>query len=102
MEWFEQFEGAGLDGVIAKPLDAPYAEDKRVMWKIKHERTADCVVAGYRLYRDTDDAIGSLLLGLYDAAGQLNSVGVIGAPQELDDGIHDSFGFGAGVGLDQQ
>ena len=78
-QWFEQFEGAGLDGVIAKPLDAPYAEDKRVMWKIKHERTADCVVAGYRLYRDTDDAIGSLLLGLYDAAGQLNSVGVIGA-----------------------
>lgn len=78
-EWFTQFEGAGLDGVVAKPLDAPYAEDKRVMYKIKHERTADCVVAGYRLYRDEDDAIGSLLLGLYNDEGQLNSVGVIGA-----------------------
>ncbi|TBT88467.1 ATP-dependent DNA ligase [Propioniciclava sinopodophylli] len=78
-QWFEQFEGAGLDGVIAKPLDAPYAEDKRVMWKIKHERTADCVVAGYRLYRDETDAIGSLLLGLYTDDGTLNSVGVIGA-----------------------
>ena len=78
-QWFEQFEGAGLDGVIAKPLDEPYAEDKRVMWKIKHERTADCVVAGYRLYRDDDDAIGSLLLGLYTDTGELNSVGVIGA-----------------------
>ena len=77
--WFHEFEGAGLDGVIAKPLDAPYAEDKRVMWKIKHERTADCVVAGYRLYRDEPDAIGSLLLGLYTDDGRLNSVGVIGA-----------------------
>ncbi len=77
--WFTQFEGAGLDGVIAKPLDAPYAEDKRVMYKIKHERTADCVVAGYRLYRGTTDAVGSLLLGLYDDTGGLNSVGVIGA-----------------------
>ncbi len=77
--WFEQFEGAGLDGVIAKPLDEPYAEDKRVMWKIKHERTADCVVAGYRLYRNETDAIGSLLLGLYTDDGTLNSVGVIGA-----------------------
>ena len=82
-QWFEQFEGAGLDGVIAKPLDAPYAEDKRVMWKIKHERTADCVVAGYRLYKDETDAIGSLLLGLYTPEGTLNSVGVIGAfPRE--------------------
>ena len=78
-EWFTEFEGAGLDGVIAKPLDEPYAEDKRVMWKIKHERTADCVVAGYRLYREDADAIGSLLLGLYTADGSLNSVGVIGA-----------------------
>ncbi|MDN5569861.1 MAG: ATP-dependent DNA ligase [Propionibacteriaceae bacterium] len=77
--WFEQFEGAGLDGVIAKPMGEPYAEDKRVMWKIKHERTADCVVAGYRLYRNETDAIGSLLLGLYTAEGELNSVGVIGA-----------------------
>ncbi|MFP5417504.1 MAG: ATP-dependent DNA ligase [Actinomycetes bacterium] len=78
-DWFTRFEGAGLDGVIAKPLDAPYAEDKRVMWKIKHERTADCVVAGYRLYREDADAIGSLLLGLYAADGTLHSVGVIGA-----------------------
>ena len=78
-QWFEQFEGAGLDGVIAKPMDAPYAEDKRVMYKIKHERTADCVVAGYRLYRGESDAIGSLLLGLYTDDGVLNSVGVIGA-----------------------
>ncbi|WP_332836188.1 ATP-dependent DNA ligase [Propioniciclava soli] len=77
--WFEQFEGAGLDGVIAKPMGEPYAEDKRVMWKIKHERTADCVVAGYRLYRTETDAIGSLLLGLFDDVGELNSVGVIGA-----------------------
>lgn len=78
-EWFTAFEGAGLDGVIAKPLDQAYAEDKRVMWKIKHERTADCVVAGYRLYRNEADAIGSLLLGLYAEDGSLNSVGVIGA-----------------------
>ncbi len=77
--WFTQFEGAGLDGVIAKPMDAPYAEDKRVMFKIKHERTADCVVAGYRLYRNESDAIGSLLLGLYNEGGHLNFVGVIGA-----------------------
>jgi DNA ligase D-like protein (predicted polymerase) len=78
-QWFEEFEGAGLDGVIAKPVAQPYLEDKRVMYKIKHERTADCVVAGYRLYRDEDDAIGSLLLGLYADDGSLASVGVIGA-----------------------
>ena len=77
--WFAQFEGAGLDGVIAKPVAEPYQEDKRVMYKIKHSRTADCVVAGYRLYKDTDDAIGSLLLGLFTDEGTLNSVGVIGA-----------------------
>jgi len=79
MEWFSTFEGAGLDGVIAKPLGEPYAEDKRVMYKLKHERTADCVVAGYRLYRDEPGVIGSLLLGLFTADGNLNSVGVIGA-----------------------
>ena len=79
MEWFAQFEGAGLDGVIAKPLGEPYAEDKRVMYKLKHERTADCVVAGYRLHRGTTDAVGSLLLGLYTDAGALSSVGAIGA-----------------------
>lgn len=65
--------------MVAKPLDQAYAEDKRVMWKIKHERTADCVVAGYRVYRGEADAIGSLLLGLYTEDGSLNSVGVIGA-----------------------
>ena len=62
--WFQQFEGAGLDGLIAKPLDLTYQPDKRVMSKIKHERTADCVVAGYRLHKSGPDAIGSLLLGL--------------------------------------
>ena len=68
-QWFEQFEGAGLDGLIAKPLDGTYQPDKRVMFKIKHERTADCVVAGYRLHKSGPDAIGSLLLGLYTDAG---------------------------------
>jgi ATP-dependent DNA ligase len=77
--WFSQFEGAGLDGVVAKPLDGPYEQDKRVMFKIKHERTADCVVAGYRVHKSGPDRIGSLLLGLYDEAGKLASVGVIGA-----------------------
>jgi len=77
--WFSQFEGAGLDGVVAKPLNGPYEPDKRVMFKIKHERTADCVVAGYRLHKSGPDAIGSLLLGLYDDAGRLASVGVVGA-----------------------
>ncbi|MTD14557.1 ATP-dependent DNA ligase [Nakamurella sp. YIM 132087] len=78
-QWFEQFEGAGLDGLIAKKLDLTYQPDKRVMTKIKHERTADCVVAGYRVHKSGDDAIGSLLLGLYDERGVLASVGVIGA-----------------------
>jgi ATP-dependent DNA ligase len=78
-EWFSQFEGAGLDGIVAKPLDGAYEPDKRVMFKVKHERTADCVVAGYREHKSGPDAIGSLLLGLYDDAGRLASVGVIGA-----------------------
>ena len=77
--WFEEFEGAGLDGLIAKPLTITYQPDKRVMFKIKHERTADCVVAGYRVHKSGDDAIGSLLLGLYKDDGTLASVGVIGA-----------------------
>ena len=77
--WFEEFEGAGLDGLIAKPLKITYQPDKRVMFKIKHERTADCVVAGYRVHKSGDDAIGSLLLGLYNDDGTLASVGVIGA-----------------------
>lgn len=77
--WFDEFEGAGLDGVIAKPLDLTYQPDKRVMFKIKHQRTADCVVAGYRLHKSGEDAVGSLLLGLYKDDGTLASVGVIGA-----------------------
>jgi ATP-dependent DNA ligase len=77
--WFEQFEGAGLDGVVAKPVEGTYEPNKRVMFKIKHERTADCVVAGYRVHATDDQSIGSLLLGLYTDAGELMSVGVIGA-----------------------
>ena len=61
VRWFSQFEGAGLDGVVAKPLSGTYQPDKRVMFKIKHERTADCVVAGYRVHKSGPDAIGSLL-----------------------------------------
>ena len=78
-EWFTRFEGAGLDGVVAKPLATGYLPDKRVMFKIKHERTADCVVAGYRVHKSGPDSIGSLLLGLYNDEGELASVGVIGA-----------------------
>lgn len=77
--WFTEFEGAGLDGVIAKPLDLTYQPDKRAMFKVKHQRTADCVVAGYRLHKSGEDAVGSLLLGLYADDGSLASVGVIGA-----------------------
>lgn len=77
--WFDEFEGAGLDGLIAKPLTLTYQPDKRVMFKIKHQRTADCVVAGYRLHKSGPDAVGSLLLGLYSDDGELASVGVIGA-----------------------
>ncbi len=75
-QWFEVFEGAGLDGVVAKDPELAYQPDKRVMTKIKHERTADCVVAGYRVHKSADDAVGSLLLGLYDDSGTLASVGV--------------------------
>jgi ATP-dependent DNA ligase len=73
--WFEQFEGAGLDGIVAKPFDVLYRPDQRVMFKIKHERTADCVVAGYRWHK-TGPVVGSLLLGLYNAEGALQHVGV--------------------------
>ncbi|TLQ42685.1 ATP-dependent DNA ligase [Streptomyces marianii] len=76
--WFEQYEGAGLDGVIAKPLDLPYRPDARLMYKVKHERTADVVVAGYRLHK-SGPVVGSLLLGLYDAGGALQHVGVCAA-----------------------
>jgi ATP-dependent DNA ligase len=76
--WFEQYEGAGLDGVVAKPLDLRYRQDERAMFKIKHERTADAVVAGYRLHK-SGPVVGSLLLGLYDAQGALQHVGVSAA-----------------------
>ncbi len=74
-DWFTRFEGAGFDGVMAKPADQPYEQDKRVMWKVKHERTADCVVAGFRWHKD-GKGVGSLLLGLYDEDGALHHVGV--------------------------
>ncbi len=76
-DWFHRFEGAGLDGVMAKPLDLPYTPDKRVMLKVKHQRTADCVVAGFRWYKGGKDTlVGSLLLGLYDGEGALHHVGI--------------------------
>lgn len=77
-DWFRTFEGAGLDGVVAKPLDLPYLPNERAMYKIKHERTADVVVAGYRLHR-SGPVVGSLLLGLYDGEGALQHVGVCAA-----------------------
>jgi len=76
VRWLAQFEGAGLDGVVAKLESAAYEPGKRAMLKIKHARTADCVVAGFRRYKDRSDAVGSLLLGLYDDAGTLRHVGV--------------------------
>ncbi len=76
-DWFRRFEGAGLDGVMAKPLAGTYQADKRVMFKIKHERDCDCVVAGFRWYKGAKNvAVGSLLLGLFDYAGTLQHVGV--------------------------
>jgi ATP-dependent DNA ligase len=78
-EWLQRFEGAGLDGVVAKPESLPYQPGKRAMYKIKHSRTADCVVAGFRWYRDKQEAVGSLLLGLYDESGALHHVGVTSA-----------------------
>jgi ATP-dependent DNA ligase len=80
--WFTEFEGAGLDGVVAKPLDGRYQQDKRVMFKIKHERTADCVLAGFRWHKTSTEAkplVGSLLLGLFADDGRLQHVGVVGA-----------------------
>ncbi|HEX6134074.1 MAG TPA: ATP-dependent DNA ligase [Longimicrobiales bacterium] len=74
--WLAEFEGAGLDGVIAKPANAAYQPGKRALLKIKHARTADCVVAGFRWHKSGRDAVGSLLLGLYDARGVLHHVGV--------------------------
>ena len=75
-EWLERFEGAGLDGVIAKPANDPYQPGKRAMVKVKHARTADCVVAGFRWHKSGKDTVGSLLLGLYDDSGVLQHVGV--------------------------
>ena len=77
--WFEQFEGAGLDGVVAKPLGSTYQPDVRAMLKVKHDRTADVVVAGYRLHKNSTEEhplLGSLLLGLYDDEGTLRHLGV--------------------------
>ena len=76
-DWFARFEGAGLDGVIAKPADLPYRAGQRAMVKIKHARTADCAVAGFRWYKDAPgELVGSLLLGLHDRDGQLHHVGI--------------------------
>ena len=76
--WFDDFEGAGLDGVVAKPLAAPYAPGKRTLLKIKHKRTADAVVLGYRVHK-SGQGVGSLLLGLYSADGELANVGGVSA-----------------------
>jgi ATP-dependent DNA ligase len=76
-DWFQRFEGAGLDGVVAKTASGLYEPDKRVMYKIKHERECDCVVAGFRWYKESaGTAVGSLLLGLFDRSGSLQHVGV--------------------------
>jgi ATP-dependent DNA ligase len=79
VDWLQRFEGAGLDGVIAKPAGASYEPGKRAMFKIKHVRTADCVVAGFRWHKSGKDAVGSLLLGLYDDDKVLQHVGVTSA-----------------------
>jgi len=76
IDWLTRFEGAGLDGVIAKPESGTYLPGKRAMIKVKHARTADCVVAGFRSHKSGKDAVGSLLLGLYDDKGVLQHVGV--------------------------
>src|SRR5207247_1756322 len=76
-DWFRRFEGAGLDGVMAKPVSGTYEPNKRVMLKVKHERDCDCVVAGFRWYKKGErTAVGSLLLGLFDDSGALQHVGV--------------------------
>jgi ATP-dependent DNA ligase len=81
-DWFRRFEGAGLDGVVVKALDQPYQEGRRAMVKVKHERTADCVVAGFRWHK-SGPVVGSLLLGLYDEAGVLHHVGVTASFTDL-------------------
>jgi len=79
LDWLTRFEGAGLDGVVAKLASGTYLPGKRAMIKVKHARTADCVVAGFRWHKSGKDSIGSLLLGLYDAQGVLQHVGVTSA-----------------------
>jgi ATP-dependent DNA ligase len=84
-DWFSRFEGAGLDGVIAKPEGLAYAPGKRLMMKVKHQRTADCVVAGFRWYKNAKDKlVGSLLLGLYDGEGVLHHVGIAASFKQTD------------------
>ena len=78
VDWFDRFEGAGLDGVVAKPVELTYRPGERAMVKVKHERTADCVVGGFRWHK-SGGVVGSLLLGLYDEAGTLHHVGVTAA-----------------------
>lgn len=79
-DWFERFEGAGLDGVVAKRLDGAYEPGRRAMVKVKHARTADCAVAGFRWHKNgRGTAVGSLLLGLYDDSGELHHVGICSA-----------------------
>ena len=82
-EWFERFEGAGFDGVMAKPADGAYVEDKRVLFKVKQQRTADCVVAGYRIHK-SGDGVGSLLLGANDDEGNLRHLGVASSFKAAD------------------
>jgi ATP-dependent DNA ligase len=79
VDWLARFEGAGLDGVMAKPVGGVYEPGKRAMIKVKHARTADCVVAGFRWHKSGGDRVGSLLLGLYDGRGHLHHVGVTSA-----------------------
>ncbi|MGH9135719.1 MAG: ATP-dependent DNA ligase [Acidimicrobiales bacterium] len=74
-DWFKRFEGAGFDGLIAKDASLPYRPDQRVMWKVKHHRTADCAIGGFRMHKD-GNGVGSLLLGLYDDAGVFHHLGV--------------------------
>jgi ATP-dependent DNA ligase len=82
-EWFDRFSGAGFDGVMAKAVDGRYVEDKRVQLKVKQERTADCVVAGYRVHK-SGDGVGSILLGAYDDAGDLHHLGVASSFKAAD------------------
>jgi len=82
-EWFDRFEGAGFDGVMAKPADGSYVQDKRAQFKVKQQKTADCVVAGYRIHK-SGDGVGSLLLGAFDASGNLRHLGVASSFKAAD------------------